>query len=148
MLISIRWYVSNKQWKEIAHIHTPLLTIRVPRKKDHFDTFLSLSHSLSLHYNNKWWSMCMCYNLVNVPVGCREIVVCYFNKKNCKVMLENIAMCVHLSVFVGDSTFIFWCVFDCGRMNMGVLWERYHPFDPPLKKRERLFPRSKWVGSM
>ena len=46
MLISIRWYVSNKQWKEIAHTRrqTSLSTVRVPRKKDHFDTFLSLSH--------------------------------------------------------------------------------------------------------
>lgn len=81
--------------------------------------------------------VCVCCNLANVPVGWRKIVVCYSNKArgekalNCKVMLEYVAMCVHLSVLVGDSTFIFWWVFDCARMNRaGRRWERYQPFDP------------------
>lgn len=133
MLISIRWYVSNKQWKEIArtHTYTYTYTSRIgsllvgTRKKDHFDTFLS-PRSFGIVAMND--DRCVLTSLM-CPLA---------EEKHC-------AMCVHLSVVVGDSIERIWWIFDCARMHVdhSVVYPHLHTHIDMMRKISAVWSRAR-----
>ena len=97
----------------------------------------------------------VCYRFVNVPVGRRKIVVCCFNdnKENTGPVRETmwqcvcVCVCVHLSEWMGESTFMF--LDFCSCLNEQETdrpdWEKdiFRLIHTGEKRaRERLFPKS------
>lgn len=152
MLISIRWYVSNKQGKEIARTHTPLSNdtcVWHVRKIILSPSSSSSSFSpLFITTINDDRCICVLTSLM-CPLAEEKIARCYFNNKKialcaCMCSLKRIGGRQHLDSFL--------CIFDCAWMNMGYsMWKISSVWSTIKRTRERekrQFPSSKWFGSV
>lgn len=141
-------------------LHTHILRKRKRgRKRSFWHLLVSLPR---FHYNDKWWSMYVCYSFTNVPVGPRKIVVCYFNDNtNNRKRKRETDRNVHCNVFtwayvVGESTFLYYMYLCLLYVWLCLTEQEYSMRKDIIRfwsiikkwKKKKLFPKRKWVGSM